>query len=122
MVKLNSSNYSIWKPRMEDLLFVRDLYDPIEGDENKPAGKTDEEWAKLHRKAVAFIRQWVEDSVYHHVSMETDASMLWAKLATLYEPQTAQNKEFLTQRLVYLKYHQGSSVSEHLSRFLDCVN
>ena len=70
MVKLNSSNYSISKPRMEDLLFVRDLYDPIEGDEKKPAGKTDEEWAKLNCKVVAFIHQWVENSIYHHVSME----------------------------------------------------
>ncbi len=74
---------------MEDLLFVRDLYDPIEGDERRPDGKTDEEWSKLNRKAVAVIRQWVEDAVYHHVSGETNASELWKKLAALYEPRMA---------------------------------
>ena len=73
MVKLNSSNYSIWKPRIEDLLFVRDLYDPIEGDDRRPDGKTDEEWSKLNRKAMAVIRQLVEDSIFHHVSNETNA-------------------------------------------------
>ena len=83
MVKLNSTNYSIWKPRMEDLLFIRDLYDPVEGDEKKLAGKMDEDWAKLNRKVVAFIRQWVEDSVYHHISTETDACKLWAQLVAL---------------------------------------
>ena len=30
MIKLDSTNYSIWKSRVEDLSFCKDLYDPIE--------------------------------------------------------------------------------------------
>ena len=26
MIRLTSSNYSIWKPRMEDILYCKDLY------------------------------------------------------------------------------------------------
>ena len=62
---------------MEDLLFLRDLYNSIEGDEKKLDGKTVEEWSKLNRKAMAVIRQWVVDSVIHHVSNETNAYELW---------------------------------------------
>ena len=29
MVKLSASNYSIWKPMMEDILYCKDLHDPI---------------------------------------------------------------------------------------------
>ena len=32
MVKLSASNHSIWKPMMEDVLYCKDLHDPIEGD------------------------------------------------------------------------------------------
>jgi hypothetical protein len=29
MIKLDSSNYSLWKPMMEDILYCKDLYEPI---------------------------------------------------------------------------------------------
>ena len=31
MIKLTTTNYSLWKSVMEDLLNCKDLYDPIEG-------------------------------------------------------------------------------------------
>lgn len=43
MIKLNSSNYSIWKPIMEDILYCKDLHEPIQGDDGKPVNKTDKE-------------------------------------------------------------------------------
>ncbi|MED6112901.1 hypothetical protein PIB30_066026 [Stylosanthes scabra] len=40
MVKLDSKNYSIWKTLVEDMLYSKVLYDPIEGDKAKaPKGK-----------------------------------------------------------------------------------
>ena len=36
MIRLTSSNYSIWKPRMEDILYCKDLYALIDGDKSKP--------------------------------------------------------------------------------------
>ena len=41
MVKLNSKNYSIWKTRMEDMLYSKDLYDLVEGENAKLADKFD---------------------------------------------------------------------------------
>jgi gag-polypeptide of LTR copia-type/Zinc knuckle len=47
---------------------------------------------------------------------------LWEKLESLYERKTVQNKAFYIRKLVNIKYQKGSSVSDHLSQFQDCVN
>ena len=36
MVNLNGSNWMIWKAKMEDILYCKNLYAPIEDDEAKP--------------------------------------------------------------------------------------
>ena len=43
MIRLTSSNYSIWKPRMEDILYYNDLYAPIDGDKSKPKDMSEAE-------------------------------------------------------------------------------
>ena len=73
MIKLTSTNYSIWKPKMEDILYYKDMYDPVEKGDTKPDKVTDEDWKKSHRKVVSLIRQWVDLSVFHHVATETNA-------------------------------------------------
>jgi hypothetical protein len=52
MVKLTASNYSIWKTRMEDILYCKELFEPIELNRVKPNAKTNDELKKLNRKAV----------------------------------------------------------------------
>lgn len=74
MIKLTSSNYSLWKPRMEDLLYCKDLIDPVLGDESKPSNVTDKQWDRMHRKTVGAIRQWIDESIFHHFA-ETDYSV-----------------------------------------------
>jgi hypothetical protein len=60
MVKLTASNYSIWKTRMEDILYCKELFELIELKGVKPDAKTEDEWKKLNRKVVGHIRQWVD--------------------------------------------------------------
>jgi hypothetical protein len=43
MVKLTTSNYSIWKTRMEDILNYKKLFEPIEFNRVKLDAKTDDE-------------------------------------------------------------------------------
>jgi hypothetical protein len=66
MVKLIASNYSIRKTRMEDILYCNELFDPIELKCFKLVATTNNDWKKLNRKAVGYIRQWVDQSVFHH--------------------------------------------------------
>ena len=68
------------------------------------------------------IRQCINVSVFHHVSQETKAEVLWEKLRSFHERKTAQNKSFITKKLVNLKLKKGKSIAEHISEFQDLVN
>ena len=120
MIKLTTSNYSIQKTRMEDILYCKELFEPIECRGYKSVTTTEDEWKKLNRKTIGQIRQWVDHNVFHHVAKEVDVYSLWQKLESLYERKTAHNKAFMIRRLVNLKYKDGNSVIEHLSNFSDC--
>ncbi|KAA8515033.1 hypothetical protein F0562_018180 [Nyssa sinensis] len=107
---------------MEDILYCKDLYEPIEGDTAKPKDMDDEKWKRLHRKTIGHIRQWLDDSVFSHVSNETDAQVLWKKLEARYEQKTATNKAFLIRKLVNMKFKEGGSIEDHLNEFQSVVN
>ena len=107
---------------MEDILYCKDLYDPIEEDNAKPKDKTEKKRERMNRKTIGIIQQWLDDSVFHHVANETNANVLWKKLESLYEGKTTQNKVFLIRRLVNLKYKERCSIGEHLSEFQSLVN
>ncbi|KAL6136970.1 hypothetical protein ACLB2K_062265 [Fragaria x ananassa] len=122
MVRLNHSNWITWKPRMEDILYCKDLHEPIEGVEAKPEGTSYANWTKMNRKAISHIREWMDDSVFHHVVNETDAHELWTKLESLFEKKTAAKKAFLVKKLVNMKYREGVRVTEHLNNFQSTIN
>ncbi|KAA8523891.1 hypothetical protein F0562_010314 [Nyssa sinensis] len=107
---------------MEDILYCKDLYEPIERDTAKPKDMDDEKWKRLHRKTIGHIRQWLDDSVFSHVSNETDAQVLWKKLEARYEQKTATNKAFLIRKLVNMKFKEGGSIADHLNEFQSVVN
>ncbi|PKI43124.1 hypothetical protein CRG98_036503 [Punica granatum] len=120
MFKLNAINYSIWKSRMEDILFCRNLYDPSEGNSAKPKDKDDKAWEHANRKTIGLIRQWINNSIYHHVAQETNAKVLWNKLANFYARKTPQNKAFIVKKLVHLRYQDGdTSASFHVTPHWD---
>ena len=69
---------------MEDLLNLKDLAEPLENKGVKPTTKTDDVLTRMNKKTVAQIRQWIDHSVFHHVSQESDAYKLWEKLESMY--------------------------------------
>ena len=56
MIKLTTTNYSLWKSMIEDLLNCKDLYDLIEGDNIKSSDMLDVDWKKLKKKTLGVIR------------------------------------------------------------------
>ena len=47
MIKLISSNYSIWKTRMKDILYCKELFEPIKCRGYKSVITTEDEWKKI---------------------------------------------------------------------------
>ena len=56
MISLNGSNWLIWKPKIMDLLYCKDLTKPIEKMGEKPEKYDDEDWATMDRKSISVIR------------------------------------------------------------------
>ena len=75
MVSLNATNYTTWKTHMEDILYAKDLYEPILS-ETIPTGVVAKEWEILNRKAIATIRQFVDFSVLQHIANEHNTFQL----------------------------------------------
>ncbi|GKV38830.1 hypothetical protein SLEP1_g46695 [Rubroshorea leprosula] len=107
---------------MEDKLFCKDLYDPIEHKGIKPAEINDDDWKKIDRKSCGVIRKWVDMSVIHHVAQEKESYKLWTKLEELFERKNALKKASLIRKQVNLKYKEGKNVSEHVNDFQEILN
>ena len=88
MIKLTASNHSNWKTKKKDILYCKELFEPIECRGYKSVTTTEDEWKKLNRKTIRQIRQWVDQSVFHHVAKEVDSYSLCQKLESLYERKT----------------------------------
>ncbi|CAJ2627704.1 unnamed protein product [Trifolium pratense] len=101
---------------MKDLLFVKKLHLPVFSSA-KPNSKSDEEWEFEHLQVCGFIRQYVEDNIYNHIANEKHAKTLWEKLESLYASKSGNNKLFLLNSFISLKYKEGTSISDHLSEF-----
>ena len=121
MITLNGSNYHTWKGKMEDLLYVKDYHLPVFTTE-KPDNKSDAEWTLIHRQVCGYIRQWVDDNVLNHISGETHARTLWDKLEELYARKTDNNKMFLMKQMMYLRYQDGTYMTDHVNVFHGFVN
>ena len=83
MIKLNSMNYSTWKRMMEDLLYCKDLYKPIQLKE-KPSDTLDDDWDVEHRKVIAYMRRWMDSTLHEHIYDETKVNVVWKKLENIF--------------------------------------
>ena len=98
--KFNNQNYQLWKMRMEDYLYQRDLYLPLSGKIKKLTSMTDTEWDILDKKALRTIRLCL---VAFNISNETTTEGLMSALAKLYEKPSVSNNVFLMKRLFNMK-------------------
>ncbi|CAO2841500.1 unnamed protein product [Amaranthus hypochondriacus] len=121
MIYLDSTNYAVWKSKMEDILYVKDLYEPILN-ESMPTGQNESKWKILNRKTVGTIRRFVDVSVLQHISNDTNAYELWMKLEAMYERKNALSKASLMRKLVKLEFHDGNSMVVHLNDFQGLIN
>jgi hypothetical protein len=83
--KFNGQNYQLWKMKMEDYLYQKDLFLPLNGVAKKPVAMKDKEWEILERKALGTIRMSLAASVAFNISKEKTTKVLMDALAKLYE-------------------------------------
>ena len=115
--KFSGKNYQHWKMQIEDYLYQKDLYLPLDGIEKKPSSMTENDWNVLDRKALGTIRLCLASLVAFNITEQKTTKDLMASLAALYEKPSASNKVFLMKHLFNLKMADNSFVAEHLNEF-----
>ncbi|KAL5700308.1 hypothetical protein ACHQM5_025767 [Ranunculus cassubicifolius] len=123
MIMLTSTNYTLWKPRMEDLLSCKDLFDPIELKGANPDPAKEIEWKKLNRKSIGHIRKWIDQSVFHHVAQETDAYMSRPEFRTQTRPARTRSESGRRRARPSASQCKGLPIlpPDHLGPELPCV-
>jgi len=76
-----------------------------------------EDWDFKLQQLCSFIQQFVEDSIYNHISSETHARTLWEKIEFLYPSKLGNNKLYLFNFLMNLRYSKSSSILDYLNEF-----
>ena len=66
------------------------------------------------------IRNYIDKTLFEHVSTYTNAYELWTKLESMIQKKTPHNK--VVRRLVKLEYKDAHSMIEHLNNFKGLVN
>jgi len=59
---------------------------------------------------MCFIHKYVEDNDYNHIANETHDRTLWEKIKSLYASKSSNNKLYLLNFLMNLRYRESSSI------------
>ena len=115
--RFNGQNFQLWKMQMEDYLYQKDLWKPLEGKTKNLGSMSNVEWDLLDRKALGSIRFWLAPIVAFNITKVKMIEEFMQTLARLYEKPSTSNKVFLMKRLFNMKMAEGGSVAEHLNEF-----
>ena len=115
--KFNGQNYQLWKIKMEDYLYQKDLYLPFGEKPSKLTSMIDEEWEFLDRKALGTIRLCLVALIAFNISKEKTMLDLINALTKLYEKPLASNKVVLMKRLFNMKMSKGGFIADDLNDF-----
>ena len=102
---------------MEDYLYQKDLWKPLEGKTKNQGSMSNDECDLLDRKALGSIRLCLAPSVEFNITKVKTTKDLMKTLVTLYENPSASNKVFLMKHLFNMKIVEGGSVTDHLNEF-----
>lgn len=120
--KFNRQNFQLWKMQVEDSLYKKDLWKPLEGKTKRQGAIIDEDWEILDRKALGSIQLCLAPSVTFKISQEKMTVDLMYTLAKLYEKPSTLNMVFLMKHLFNMKMGEGGSVASHLNNFNTITN
>lgn len=131
-LKLDDSNFSIWKDRMTDALKMRKLWRYANGTEGKPVkeavtdtrtpASVEKEYAKAMREweenddaASALIRSYVTDGQLHHVKDCNSSHDTWTKICAAHEKQSMHHALQWVGQINNAHFPEGGKVQEHIT-------
>ena len=73
-------------------------------------------------KTTAYISCFIDISLYNNFNEENKAPELWEKIDIMLENKNAVNRVSVFQKIVRLRYQDGSCMAEHMNAFQGKIN
>ena len=107
---------------MRDMLVCKDMWLSVQYDKEKLDKIDALTWEAMHLKGVAYVRCFIDMSLYNKFNDELEADVFWKMLGTIFETKNALYRVSVFRRMVWLKYQDGSNMAEHLNAFQGLIN
>lgn len=118
--RFDGTAFDLWQDRMQGILFLKYCDDALL--ETKPVDMSDADWARLNKKAMAYIKMAVTDDILVDIRGLATTHAIWQKLKATYENATPVNQVHLMRKLVNMMLDEAKSASKHLSAFTSVLS
>lgn len=122
--KLNSSNFSSWKFRMQMILIDRGLWEIVDGTQVAPVVTSGDEasqaklvdWKKKDNTARAQIALTVGNSELVHIKAAKTSREVWTKICSVFEAKGLAARIFLRRKFFNIKLKEGDGMQAHINQ------
>ena len=108
MFKLTGSttrlNYSISKLKMRDMLMCKKMWLPVQFGKSKLEKFDASTWEVMHLKVAAYIRRYIDMSLYNNFNEETNVEVRWKKVGFMFENTNAMHRVSVFKNIIRLRY------------------
>eukprot|EP00253_Pinus_taeda_P021339 PITA_21339 len=123
--KLNGTNYTNWKFKLQTLLEGSSAWSIVIGDEQKPTvlvgGTTTliHDWDKRENKVKVLLKISIKDNITPHIRDCISSNEIWTTLKNLYETQNTNHIVSLKGKLFYVRMEENESAARFITQIMD---
>ena len=118
--KLDGSNFTNWKFKMQTLLESANVWSVVIGNELRSGSATQEQdWDKRERKAKVILKMSVKDNVIPHIRDCKSATNIWMTIKNLYETWNTNRVLSLKGKMFTMKMEENESAAGFITRVKD---
>jgi len=113
--KLDGSNFSNWKFKIQTLLESANAWSIVTGSELRPGSATQEQdWDKMETKAKVILKMFVKDNIIPHIRDCKSATDIWTIIKNLYQTKNTNRVLSLKGKLFAMKMRRMSLLLDSL--------
>ena len=105
--KFNGQKFQLWKMQIDDQLYQKDLWKPLEGNIKNQGSMKNDDWDLFDRKVLGRIQSCLVPLVAFDITKEKTIEQFMQTIEKLYENPFASNKVFLMKHLFNMNMEEG---------------
>eukprot|EP00253_Pinus_taeda_P024154 PITA_24154 len=118
--KVNGSNFTNWKFKIQTLFKGANAWAIVTGDEQKPAAaQQKEDWEKRENKAKSLLKMSMKDNVIAHIRDCKSSAEIWTKIKNLYETHNTNRVLALKSKLFSMRMDERESATAFVAQIKD---